>query len=106
MTSQKPTPTSATTPQGAPAPGGADQEMPIIAVDMPILYEDEGQEHMGDSHPHSTTIDNIKPGLIAHLAGQPQYRVFSDINTYYHRTDRWAYVSADLMVVVPTQALP
>src|SRR5207248_2131184 len=60
-----------------------EQNMPIVAVDMPILYEDEGQEEMGDSHPHSVTIDNIKPGLIAHLARQPQYRVYSDINTYY-----------------------
>lgn len=83
-----------------------EENLPIVAEDIPILYEDEGQEEMGDSHPHSVTIDNIKPGLIAHLARQPQYGVYSDINTYYHRIDKWAYISADLMVVVPKQPLP
>jgi Uma2 family endonuclease len=83
-----------------------EEEMPILAVDMPIMYEDEGQEQMGDSNLHSTTIDNLKPGLIAHLSPRPQYQVFSDINTYYHRVDRWAYFSADLMAVVPPNLLP
>ena len=93
-------------PHSATAPDAPPRELPIVALDIPILYEDEGQEEMGDSHPHSVTIDNIKPGLIAHLAAQPQYRVYADINTYYHRLDKWAYISADLMVVVPSQPLP
>lgn len=80
--------------------------MPILAIDMPILYEDEGQETMGDANVHTTTIDNLKPGLIAHLAPRTQLQVYADINTYYHRIDRWAYFSADLMAVAPPQTLP
>jgi Putative restriction endonuclease len=86
--------------------GKEEQEMPIIAIDIPIMYEDEGQETMGDADIHTQTIDNLKPGVIAHLAARADLRVFADINTYYHRVDRWAYFSADLMAAAPSETLP
>src|SRR6266478_2497988 len=83
---------------GVSLPNGA-VEVPIIAVDIPVMYEDEGQEEMGDSEIHTDTVAILQTGLIAHLSAQPNYRVFSNLNLYYHRVDHWAYVSPDVMVV-------
>jgi Uma2 family endonuclease len=80
--------------------------VPIIAIDVPVMYEDEGQEQMGDSEIHTVTLAILDTGLRAFLAGRPDYRVFSDLNVYYHRIDHWAYVSPDVMVVSPTRGLP
>jgi Uma2 family endonuclease len=80
-------------------------DMPIIAVDMPVMYEDEGQEEMGETEIHNLTVEILRNGIKSHLAGQPQYRVFSDLNVYYHRVDHWAYVSPDTMVVEPARDL-
>ena len=33
----------------------SDNGPPIMAVDIPIVYEDEGQEHMGDTLFHYTS---------------------------------------------------
>jgi Uma2 family endonuclease len=73
---------------------------------MPVLFEDEGQEEMGETQPHTAAVQILLAGLIAHLAAQPRYQVFSDLNVYYHPIKRWAYVSPDVMVVIPFQRLP
>jgi Uma2 family endonuclease len=73
---------------------------------MPVLFEDEGQEEMGETQPHTAAVQILLAGLIAHLAAQPRYQVFSDLNVYYHPVKRWAYVSPDVMVVIPFQRLP
>lgn len=80
--------------------------VPIIAVDMPVMYEDEGQEEMGESEYHFDSDHIIHTGVKAHLAGQPRFRVFSNLNVYYHPVDRWAYVSPDTMVVELERELP
>jgi Uma2 family endonuclease len=80
--------------------------VPVIAIDVPVMYEDEGQEQMGDSEIHTITLAILDMGLRAFLAGRPDYRVFSDLNVYYHQIDHWAYVSPDVMVVSPTRELP
>jgi hypothetical protein len=81
-------------------------DMPVIAIDMPVMYEDEGQEEMGETEVHSKSTAILRYGVEAHLASQPKYRVFSDLNCYYHPIKRWAYFSADVMVVAPLEPLP
>src|SRR4051812_34134961 len=81
-------------------------DLPILAVDMPVLYEDEGQEEMGESRPHTTTEAILRFALVAHFRTRPGCEVLSDMNLYYHRVDRLAYVSPDVMVVTPFAPLP
>jgi Uma2 family endonuclease len=81
-------------------------ELPVIADDLPILYEDEGQENMGDTLPHGDCMDILSMGIAAHLAGRPEHRVLSDMNLYYNHLNKWAYVSPDVMDVVTPQRLP
>jgi Uma2 family endonuclease len=80
--------------------------MPIIAIDMPVMYEDEGQEEMGESRPHTAADQILSVGISAHLRSDSRFQVFSNLNLYYHRIDRWAYVSPDVMVVIPSRPLP
>lgn len=80
--------------------------LPVVAVDLPVVYEDEGQEQMGDSLPHTVTEAVLRFGLAAHFAGRPGHAVLPNMNLYYHPTDRWAYVSPDVMVVRPPAPLP
>jgi len=92
------------TPEG-PAPDGERERLPTIAIDMPVMFEDEGQEEMGETDIHTTTTAIVFWGLKAHLADRSEHQVFSDLNCYYHPIKRWAYVSPDVMVVVPRQPL-
>jgi len=88
-------------------PSVADSEMgdiPIIAIDMPVMYEDEGQDELGEADHHYDTVAIFRFGVSAHLAGT-KHRVFSDLNVYYHPIDQEAYVSPDGMVVTPTSDL-
>lgn len=90
---------------------GAPHIRPMIdprdwADELPILYEDEGQEHMGDSRPHGVAEAVVRFALMAHFAARPGYEVLPNMNLYYHRRDRWAYVSPDVMVVTPPAPLP
>ncbi len=73
--------------------------VPIIAIDVPVIYEDEGQEEMGESIPHVTTDRTLLFGLLVHFQDQPEFQVLSNLNMYYHRIDKSAYVSPDEMVV-------
>jgi Uma2 family endonuclease len=79
-------------------------DLPIIAEDMPVMYEDEGQDEMGESQPHTQADQILSAAIATHLKGQ--YAVYSNLNVYYHKVDRWAYVSPDIMAVKPTDALP
>jgi Uma2 family endonuclease len=79
--------------------------MPIIAIDLPVMYEDEGQDEIGESEPHTDADHILSLSISAHLESRPEYRLFSNLNVYYHRVDRWAYVSPDLMVVKPPKPL-
>jgi colicin import membrane protein len=97
------------TPQVNPGQGRPEveqDELPVIADDMPVMYEDEGQDEMGDSNPHTLAGRILSVAIEEHLRSRPEYRVFANLNTYYHRTDRWAYLSPDVMVVVPGKELP
>ena len=79
--------------------------MPILNIDMPVLFEDEGYEEMGESLPHSTTEAIVRFGLMAHLRGRPDLVVLSDMNLHYHPLKREPYVSPDVMVVRPDRPL-
>jgi Uma2 family endonuclease len=76
--------------------------LPVLAIDMPVLFEDEGYEEMGESIAHSTTEAIIRFGLYALLGQQPGRSVFSNLNLFYHPLNRKAYVSPDVMAVRPS----
>ncbi len=73
--------------------------LPIIAIDMPVMFEDEGQEEMGEAEVHVITIEILRNGLRDHFTPRPNFHVFSDINVYYHPLKRKPYISPDVMVV-------
>src|SRR5437762_2103359 len=79
---------------------------PAILDGLPLLYEDEEEGDMGETNVHEITSAILRFGLEAHLAGQKDYQVFSNLNLYYHPLDPRAYVSPDLMVVKPLARLP
>jgi Uma2 family endonuclease len=99
---------STDTPQRPTVEPPADdlQRLPVIAIDLPVLFEDEGQEEMGESEPHLLTLDILFNGIKAHLTDRPEYRVFGDINLYYHPRRHNSYVTPDVMVVLPPAPLP
>ncbi|HXG11736.1 MAG TPA: Uma2 family endonuclease [Gemmataceae bacterium] len=100
------TKTRGTTKTEAPK-RGAVADLPADGwFDLPILYEDEGQEDMGDSDIHTRTADILFYGLQFHLGGQGPERVFTDLNLHYQPRRPKAYVSPDVMIVTPTRALP
>lgn len=52
-------------------------KIPIVAIDLPVMYEDEGQDEMGQTDLHFESVAILRYGLRAHLPSRPQYRVFS-----------------------------
>jgi Uma2 family endonuclease len=77
----------------------------VVATDLPEIYEDDGYDDMGDSAPHSDAIQILFFGIKAHLARQPQFQVFTNLNVYYHPTKPQAYFSPDVMVITPRSRL-
>jgi Uma2 family endonuclease len=80
-------------------------DFPALAVDLPVLFEDEGQEHMGETVAHTHAAHTAFAGLAAHFADKAEYRVFANLSMYYHPINRSAYVSPDVMVVCPSREL-
>jgi Uma2 family endonuclease len=74
--------------------------LPIFAIDLPVLFEDEGQEEMGEHTIHTLTDDIISLGLESHLQQYPNHHVFSNLNLHYHPINKKSYVSPDEMVIV------
>jgi Uma2 family endonuclease len=79
---------------------------PLRDPSIPLLHEDDGFEEMGDADVHTRTINILFNGLQYHLARQPKYHVFANLNLYYSRDDATAYLSPDVMIVTPSQPLP
>jgi Uma2 family endonuclease len=73
---------------------------------IPLLFEDDGFEDMGDSDIHTRTTSTIFHGSEYHLSGKRQYRVFANLNLYYSTNRKKPYLSPDIMVVEPFEALP
>jgi Uma2 family endonuclease len=78
-------------------------DLPALAVDLPVLLEDDGQEHMGETAAHTHAAHTAYAGLLAHFADKTEYRVFADLSLYYHPVNRSAFVSPDVMVVCPSR---
>jgi Uma2 family endonuclease len=82
-----------------------EKPLPASAEDWPLLYEDEEEGDLGEANIHVLTEEIFRNGLKAHLAGQRRYRVFSNMNLYYHPKDPKPYVSPDNMLVEPFREL-
>jgi hypothetical protein len=80
-------------------------DLPALAVDLPVLFQDEGQEHMGETAAHTHAALTAYAGLLAHFADKAEYRVFANLSLYYHPLNRTAYVTPDMMVVCPSRPL-
>jgi Uma2 family endonuclease len=99
--------TQAKTPVGA-----ASLPYPGPWARIPVLYEDEDEGDMGESHPHVITGEILRVCIEAHLADQPRYQVFANMNLYYlagpphPQSGSAPYVSPDVMVVEPFTRLP
>jgi Uma2 family endonuclease len=79
--------------------------LPLDSAGLPIMYEDEGMEDMGDADVHTRTGDILLYGVEFHLASQPSYQVFWNLNLHHSQDEPEAYASPDLMVVEPHQQL-
>src|SRR6266851_10121101 len=85
---------------------------PIVAAkvaefqSMPILHEDEPEIDMGESNLHALAEHILRYCAAAHLASQPQYQVFSNLNLHYQPRFPRIFISPDVMVVTPTVPLP
>jgi len=85
--------------------------LPPLLDDIPIVYEDEDEDDMGESNPHTVIDDILRNGVRAHVGRRPGYRVFSNMNLYYRkkplhrRTRSRPYVSPDMMIVAPCRDL-
>lgn len=80
-------------------------ELPALAVDLPVVYGDEGNEHMGETAAHTHSSHTSYAGLLAHFADKKEYRVFANMSLYYHPVNRNAYIAPDVMVVCPIRPL-
>jgi Uma2 family endonuclease len=94
------------TPAGEALEENVPVSVPISGPGIPILYEDEGHEGVGESDVHTRTGDILFYGLKFHLAGQSRHCVFWNLNLFYSLDRPAAHVSPDIMVVDPPHNLP
>jgi Uma2 family endonuclease len=86
--------------------------LPLPPGDLPILYEDEEEEELGEANLHQQWAQILQVCLKAHLASRPELQVYLNMNLYYRDaplhpvTRSRPYVSPDVMVVRPKSALP
>jgi Uma2 family endonuclease len=82
------------------------EDWPVAPDGLPTLFEDEGQDEMGETSRHREANDILFYGVQAHLAGRPEFAVLSNMNLYYRPRPAKAHVSPDVMVVRPPERLP
>jgi Uma2 family endonuclease len=73
---------------------------------VPLLHEDDREWDIGEANLHALAEHILRYGIAAHLADQPHYRVFSNMNLHYQPRFPRVYVSPDVMVVTPLVAQP
>ncbi len=80
---------------------------------IPLLYEDQENQEMGEGTLHTRSIDIVLPAVEVHLEERrPELRVYSNLNMYYPPqpgetpSRSWPNVAPDLMVVEPYQPIP
>ncbi len=83
-----------------------------LVDDIPILYEDEEEDDMGDSNPHTLSSEVLHLCLKFHMAAyHPSCEVYLNMNLYYRdrplhpKTKSQPYVSPDVMIVKPFHPL-
>jgi Uma2 family endonuclease len=77
------------------------KELPVVAIDLPVMYEDDGQEEMGEIETHTDSTVILHYGLRWHWGRESPIQVFKNLNLLYHPTDQRAYVSPDVMAIRP-----
>jgi Uma2 family endonuclease len=82
------------------------EDWPVAPDGLPTLFEDEGQDEMGETSRHRAANDIFFYGVQAHLAGRPEFTVLSNMNLYYRPRPNKSHVSPDVMVVRPPERLP
>src|SRR5262245_45833871 len=101
MTAHQTPPPHRLGPAHPPPPVGANgpaaparwNDWPVAPDGLPTLFEDEGQDEMGENRRHNDAADILYNGLCAHLAGRPQYVVLCNLNFYYRPEPDQSYVS-------------
>ena len=80
---------------------------------IPILYEEEEEDEVGQSYLHALTMQILFACLGAHVrVHRPKMQVVSDMNCYYlagpphKKTGSKPNISADVMIVEPYRPLP
>ncbi|MCI0639170.1 MAG: Uma2 family endonuclease [Gemmataceae bacterium] len=89
------------------------REDEVLIIDgMPILYEDEEEDDMGESNIHVGADEVLHVCLSSHVAKyHARAQVFSNMNLYYRNGPRYKktgslpYISPDNMIVEPFQKL-
>lgn len=83
---------------------GIPDEYPVIDG-LPVIYEEEEDGTMGDTEIHLLTMVILHLGIQAHLKPRSAFRVYANMNVYYHRRAGKANISPDTMVVKPIRDL-
>jgi len=73
---------------------------------LPLLREDDPEWDMGETNWHAVFEHIIRYGIAAHVARQPRYRAFSNMNLHYQPRFPRQCVSPDVMVVTPIVPAP
>jgi len=60
----------------------ARSEPPIIAIDLPVIYEDDGQEELGDTTWHHDSVGIVTCALRTHFPSQPHRRIYTNLDLY------------------------
>jgi hypothetical protein len=72
----------------------------FAGMPMPIIYEDDGQEEMGDANLHTRASEVLHIGIEAHCRPQRRFQVYANLNCYYSATD----LRAEEMVSLPRRS--
>jgi Uma2 family endonuclease len=72
---------------------------------LPLVHEDDQEVEMGESNLHWVIEAILRFSLAAHLAGQPRYRVYANLNFHFQPRFPRVYVTPDVMVVTPAAPL-
>jgi Uma2 family endonuclease len=90
----------------------AGRPLPLPEEELPILYQEEEDDGMGEANLHLVWTHILYYGLKVHLANRPELQVYSNLNVYYRhkplhpKTRSRPNVAADSMVVQPFAPLP
>jgi Uma2 family endonuclease len=82
------------------------EDWPVAPDGLPTLFEDEGQDELGETSRHRSANDILFYGVQAHLAGRAEFTVLTNMDLYYRPRPNTSHVSPDVLVVRPPERLP